>query len=363
MYKMKIHRKFELNSLILPAVIFLVSSGFVFSQSEKNKQAVKHNIEKSVVAPGFGAENGITSVFLGKAERINSGITVSKLVKTLHRRQSAAYGYVVPVNDLSVDLQNYASGKSQLAKSQEELSVSEKEFERERSLYENKLASSKDYLASKAAYLSDKADVNSAETNLKGLKSRIFEQWGKTISEWIFTGSGELNSLLSLKETLIQISPIPDNLNIIIPGWIKVTSPLDNDKTIDCKFVSAGRLANSQFQTTTLYYIAPASKLIGGMNLKAFLPVGKELKGVIIPSSSIVWYRGKAWVYVEGSGNRFSRVEVTTGNPVKTGFFIPVGTGILEPGNNIVTNGAQLLLSKELLPAQKQAGGDGEDND
>ncbi len=360
---MKNYLQFITGLPVYLIIILLASSGLIFSQSGNIKHGGKNNNMKKKDAAGAEFGNGAPSVFLSKAEQINSGITALKLVKTLHRAQSVAYGYVVPVKDLSGDLQNYASAKSQLAKSREDLSVSETNYDRERSLYENKLASNQDYLASKAAYLSDKADVDAAQSNLTSIKSRIIEQWGNKISGWIFNGSADLNSLMSLKTALIQISLLPENKGTEIPRNIKVIPPFDGGKPIDCKYVSAGHLANSQFQTITFYYIASSPSLNGGMNLKAFLPTGKESAGVIVPSSSIVWYKGVPWIYVETSGNNFTRTEIETVNPVKSGFFVPEEKVFLKPGVKAVTRGAQLLLSKELMPAQKQAGGDEEDND
>ena len=360
---MKICTKYIKHILIYLSIVLLASTSLVYSQSGEVKPEGKYNNEQKSSNTGVEVENGTTSVILSEAERINSGIIASKLLKTMHRAQSVAYGYVVPVNDLSGDFQNYASAKSQLAKSQENLSISEMNYDREKSLYENKLASRQDYLNSKAAYLSDKADVNAAQSNLTSIKSRITEQWGKTISGWIFNGSPDLTGLLSLKEALIQISLPNENKEIEIPRKIRILPPFNSDKTINCEYVSTGHLANSQFQTITLYYITSAASLNGGMNLKAFLPSGKELAGVIVPSSSIVWYRGESWVYVEKPGNKFTRIEIKTVNPLKSGFFVSETTGIIKPGSKVVTKGAQLLLSEELMPAQKQAGGDEEDND
>jgi len=58
-------------------------------------------------------------------------------------------------------------------------------------------------------------------------------------------------------------------------------------------------MANSQFQTKTLYYITPGISFSSGMNVKAFLPEGKDLPGVIVPSNAVVWYQGSAWIYEE----------------------------------------------------------------
>jgi len=158
----------------------------------------------------------------------------------------------------------------------------------------------------------------------------------------------------------IQISLPPNEMNIKTPASIFVQSTAGNGIRISCRFISAGHLASSQFQTKTLFYIASGASLSGGMNVKAFLPVGKNLNGVIVPATSIVWYQGKAWIYAEQLPNKFIRVEIDNDNPVDNGFFIPGTKGIINPGVTVVKNGAQLLLSEELAPAQgkQSSGGD-----
>ena len=215
---------------------------------------------------------------------------------------------------------------------------------------------------SQSAFLSGKADVNTALFNLSSQKSSILEQWGNNLSDWIFRGSSSLERLLSLKDVLVQISLPSYEMNIKTPASIFIQPPSGAGSRISCRFVSSGHLANSQFQTKTLYYIVSDASLSGGMNVKAFLPNGKKLAGVVIPATSIVWYKGKAWVYVEQFPNKFVRVEIDTDNAIDEGFFIPKNDGIINPGVTVVNSGAQLLLSQELTPAQGKQSNEGDDD-
>ena len=76
----------------------------------------------------------------------------------------------------------------------------------------------------------------------------------------------------------------------------------------------------------------------------AYLPIGPTVQGVMIPAAAVVWWQGKAWVYVQTDPNHFVRRELSTETPVPEGWF--VGTG-LAAGDSIVVRGAQLLLSEE----------------
>ena len=342
-------------------VVLLIAAGWILMQGKKDKSD-KVDEKTSATSSRIQVINGITNIVLSPSEQSESGITTIKLTQTLNQAQMIAYGYVVSIQDLSKDVQSFEAGKAQLAKSKESFSISQNNYERTKNLYDKKLASEQDFQSSQAAFLSDQADVNSASANLNSLRSSIVEQWGDKLSKWIFDGSPELQRLLNLDETLIQISLPNVEMSNQIPDEIIIQSPSESNKKITCRFVSAGHLANAQFQTKTLYYVVRGASLSSGMNVKAFLPSGGKLSGVVVPSESVLWYQGKAWVYGENLPNKFIRVQINTGNPSGSGFFIPQNKGTINPGVKIVKSGAQLLLSEELTPAQGRQTSEG-DND
>lgn len=100
------------------------------------------------------------------------------------------------------------------------------------------------------------------------------------------------------------------------------------------------------------FYMAPAQAgFLPGMNVRAYLPYGSPLKGLFVPTSAIVWWQGKAWVYVQKDSDQFIRREMAAQTPVKEGFFVRKG---LSAKDSIVVKGVQVLLSEE---ARAQAGG------
>ena len=78
------------------------------------------------------------------------------------------------------------------------------------------------------------------------------------------------------------------------------------------------------------------------------------MKGLIVPTSAVVWSEGKAWVYQQTAADHFTRRAVPTDIPVEKGFFVAEG---FSPGDKLVTRGAQALLSEELL-LHGQSGGE-----
>lgn len=71
---------------------------------------------------------------------------------------------------------------------------------------------------------------------------------------------------------------------------------------------------------------------------------GAAKEGVLIPYSAVVRSEGKTWVYRQIDGDKFSRREVGLGGTTGKGILTLSG---LKPGEHIVAEGAQLLLSEE----------------
>ena len=131
----------------------------------------------------------------------------------------------------------------------------------------------------------------------------------------------------------------------------------DNGLRANARFVSLAPKTDPRIQGISFLYIAPAqSGLLPGMNILAFLSSGSMVDGTNVPASSIVWWQGRAWIYVRTGPERFVRREIATDTPAPTSGYIVKGL----PGNaEVVTQGAQMLLSEEFR-SQIQVGEEAE---
>lgn len=90
-----------------------------------------------------------------------------------------------------------------------------------------------------------------------------------------------------------------------------------------------------------------------GLPITASVPTGAAAAGaVLVPSSATVQWEGLVWCFVERAPGQFSRVRVPTTTPLVDGWAV---RGDLNPGDRIVTAGAEQLLSEEFR-AQVQVG-------
>jgi len=58
----------------------------------------------------------------------------------------------------------------------------------------------------------------------------------------------------------------------------------------------------------------------------------------------VVWFANKAWAYRKLGADKFVRTQINTDIEAGNGWFNPTG---IKAGDEVVTSGAQLLLSEE----------------
>jgi biotin carboxyl carrier protein len=81
-----------------------------------------------------------------------------------------------------------------------------------------------------------------------------------------------------------------------------------------------------------------------GTAVVGFVPgAAASTPGVQVPVSGVVQWEGLAWVYVEQEPGKYLRTAVSTDRPVSGGWIV----SSLKPGERVVTQGAEQLLSEE----------------
>ncbi len=99
--------------------------------------------------------------------------------------------------------------------------------------------------------------------------------------------------------------------------------------------------------TTLLYEVPTAGRLIRpGTPVLAYIPApGGVRTGVAIPRAAVIRLVGKSWAYVRTDEEAFTRRELSDAHPMDETWFAIRG---FQPEDQVVTDGAQVLLSEEL---------------
>jgi len=330
-------------------IIALVGIGalLVWAFVEGRKElAMEQERERPVKAPPrVSTEGGESVVNLDQPTQKNSGLGVTPLKAVSHQEEIRAYGTVIDLQPL-VDLRNsFATAKAQVEKTQASLDASRKEYERVKALQDNRNISVKVFQAAEAAWHSDEASARAAETAHSVIEGTARQRWGGVLARWLFDNSKPFEQLMQRQDVLLQITLASGSTLSSAPRNARVQSP--KKKLISATLISPSPMTDPRIQGMSFFYLAPArpTDLLPGMNVLAYLPNGFQMQGVIVPAAAVVWWQGKAWIYVQKDAERFVRREISTETPVEDGWFVPKG---LSPDDRIVTSGAQQLLSEEL---------------
>jgi hypothetical protein len=275
------------------------------------------------------------------------------LTATASRTQVAAPAVVLSAHDLATFRNSYFAAQAQLEKSRIETGVARKEYARLKTLFEeNQNISEKSLQSAEGTLQAKEADVRYGEQQLNLQESVVRQDWGGVVTGWAVKGSPELQRVFDQQEALVQIT-IPPSATFAPPRAIALEIP--GGARTRASFVSPLPKVDARIQGQTFLYLTPVQPgLTPGMNLLARLPVGAPMKGLIVPTSAVIWSEGKPWVYQQTGADHFTRRAVATDVAVEEGFFVAQGFSV---GDKIVVRGAQALLSEELL-LHGQAGGE-----
>jgi hypothetical protein len=335
------------------SIKWLVALGFVllaasvllrtYAQIHNDPDPDEDQEEAITIPSRVSVINGQTVITVHPPTQKQMGIAVAPLRPVYMRREESAAATVLATEGLVMLRNSYIAAEAQLETAQAQLGVSQREYERLATLYnENQNTSQKALQAAQGIMQTDRAKLDAAQKGIEIASSAVRQSWGGAVASWVVHNSPELASVLSQKATLIQVS-LPPGTPFEKPREIRLSTP--NGSAASADYVSPFPQVDSRIQGISELYFGHAYPILEpGMYLTAHLPVGKRLRGVLIPPSAVVWWQGTAWVYEQASPIHFTRCAVPQDQPLGNGYFASSG---FAPGTRVVTQGAQVLLSEE----------------
>lgn len=368
---MKAGQKLKAVLMIIVLAGILAVVVWAFMQGRKEASTEKREAPAGA-PPRVSVQDGETVITLDKEIQARSGIAVEPLKPISHREEIRAYGSVLELQSL-VDLRRtlidlrrtlvdllsgYAMAKAQVEQNRANLAASSKQYERQKVLYEeDQNASARTFQAAEAAWLSDQAgfraaqealnasqkSIEAAEESLHALEDGARQQWGPVATRWLFENTSAYQRLIRQQDLLIQIT-LPAGMQVSSgPESVRVQTA--SGTVLSANLVSTSPRTDPRIQGMSFFYMAPAQAgFLPGMNVLAYLAFGAPVEGFLVPASAVVWWQGRAWVYVQKDEDQFVRREISSEAPVKEGFFVRKG---FSAEDRVVVKGAQLLLSIE----------------
>lgn len=337
--------KSALRIAIIAAITVTLAGVLVWAfRTGRSEQTAEDESDTPLEAPSRATQEAGTTVltFDERAQHAN-GIVVTPLRADRRSTEVQANGVVLQLQPL-LDLKSSSnSANMEIAKARAASQASLAEYKRLLGLNQaGQNASQKAVDSAKAASDSDAAVLQNAEQSLAVLNASIRLRWGAIIANWLGQGSPQLDALLAQNESLL-LATAPSRA-----GWsapVRATVSLPGGAHASARLIASLPQLDPRLQAPGYLYVVSAHPaLVPGTNLTLYLRAGPEKNGTIVPDSAVVWWKGRAWCYLEQSPGKFTRAEVSTTDPVSGGWFVPDG---VPAGGRVVTAGAQTLLSEE----------------
>ncbi|TXH74450.1 hypothetical protein [Thiobacillus sp.] len=325
--------------------------GFIEGRKESALEAER---ERPVQVPSrvLAQPDGIAVVF-DAATRKRADIAVAAVQTATRRGEVEALATVLPPQDL-IDLRNsYVAARSQVERARAAAQASRREYERVKALHGDEFnVSTKAMEAAQAQWQADEATARGGAEALEAAGRGARQKWGDVLAAAVADNATSFRRLAEGREVLLRVAAPAGAALPKPPATARVAASDGSFRS--ATLVSPSPQADPRIQGPTFFYAAPARGLLPGTTLTAYLPIGAERNGAIVPADAVVWWQGKAWYYVQSAPDRFVRRELGDATPVDEGWFVPA-----LPSLQVVVRGAQTLLSEELR-SQIQVGEEGQ---
>ncbi len=296
--------------------------------------------------PAGQTVNGETVVVVSPEAQRASHIEEAPLAAVTSQSGISAYATVIDLQPL-FDLRNrLASARADVDTFTAQAASSRTQYQGSRTLYaDDRNVSLKTLQAAQSAMQSDDAKLQSARVTLNGLDGAMRQQFGDALANAAAAPASKLFQRLQAGQSVVLRVTLPSSFGTMPPERIAVDTA--DGRTVPAQRLSASPLADPAVQGSPWLYVADAA-LPANLRTSARVPTSNQaVSALLIPEQAVVWYGGQTWTYVRTAPERFTRRYVLAGSEGDHGFMVTSG---FHAGDQIVTQGAQLLLSEELKP-------------
>lgn len=334
----------------LVALVMALVAGVIYLGRDEYHQLSRDNGEAIGSQTSADELVGPGRLKIGEAERRASGIEVATL-------EAADAGELVDVQGVVVDLRplmearaRYATQSAEIRALRSAANAARVEAERARALFrDDRNVSERAMQMAEAESRAAAERLAAVETTLRGQVDTLRATWGSTLADMaVNAGSAGFTPLARGDEVLVQVT-LPYESEATAANRPLTLAPVGGQSRTRARLVSAAPIAGVGGAVGAAYfYRAPAAGLRVGNRVVGHLTgAGGSSTGVVVPERAVVWFAARPWIYVrdEKEADIFERTSVSATRLVQGGWFNAAG---LEPGQEIVVTGAQLLLSEEL---------------
>ncbi len=341
--------------LIVLLVWFLVFVGKDEFENASRENETGFN-SRTLLAANKAEDKGAATLMLSTASQQQSGIKTSRLVSTPYQASTASFASVESIDGLLELRTRYLAARADADVIRSSMASKQQNVKRLQLLnQDDKNVSDSTVQEAQASLHAEQAKLTASNTLARGIHDSMQQQWGATLALWATQTdpNGSFQSLTQYQSVLLKVT-LPFDLSPDHKTLLQVAQ-IGGQALAKASLVSDAPQADSTLQGKTYFYLAPAKNLRTNMRVSARLDSQNQVKaGVIVPHEAVVWFANQAWVYQklrtdQAATDKFVRrlisTEIEIESPSMSGWYNTAG---LTAGDELVSRGAQLLLSEEL---------------
>lgn len=295
--------------------------------------------------------DGETAVIVSPAAQRASHIAVSPLAVTNVAPTCLAYATVIDLQPLFDLAGRLAAAQADVDTFSAEAGNSHAQYARSRTLFDDdRNISRKSLQDADAAMRAGDAKLHSARATLDALGATLRIQFGDALAGAATGSAPDLLRRLQTGRAAVLRVTLPAGEADEAPPAITADAP--DGRAVAAQRLSASPSVDPAVQGEPWLYVTTRA-FPAGMRTSAHIPATRKpaAASLVIPRRAVLWYGGQTWAYVKTAPDRFVRRLVRaapTSNDDDRGDVVV--TDGFHAGDEVVTEGAQLLLSEELKP-------------
>ena len=326
--------------LVLSVVILILVWALAWMGRDEFQHA--HEDDDKIAAVDRPHVDG-NAVLIDEEAQKQAGITVEELKEAKYAASQNFTGMVVDLHALVEARQRLQSLSAQLTAAQAQLLQRRSDVTRTQGLYdEGRNASKRDLEATRAALATQEQQEIALQAEIRSVIDGVRMQWGDAFANHLADKDGLVARVISHQVEIVQFA-MPYGSRPDKQSWRVDVSNAGHGDGVQAFLVGAAAQSQPGLQGANWLLSMPPSGAGAGTRVRVLSQQGKTQKGVFVPTTAMIRFAGKNWVYMKIDEERFERLALPVDRPIGEGFF----TDAFEVRDKLVTSGAQLLLSEE----------------
>ncbi|MFQ5926178.1 MAG: efflux RND transporter periplasmic adaptor subunit [Terriglobia bacterium] len=322
-------------------------------------EARAYKLRRTILLPGT-VEARTSSVLASEVE----GLVVELRAREGNRVKEGQVLARLRTTHLELELQGaQASHKEATAR----LKLAEKNMERARELHQSKIFSQQqlddqlyeynawqgrcDQLEAQIARIEHDIERATIRAPFAGVVVREHTEVG----EWVSEG-GSVVELLALDELEIRVE-VPERYfrNLRIGARARVTFEALPGRAVSGRVLSVIPQADARARTfpAKVRVRNPRRRIGVGMLAQVSFPVGGNYTATLVPKDAVVTRGERKFIYLLNGDSTVSEVAVETGTGL--GSWIAINSGVVKPGQRVITRGNERLFPGQVVRGQPLA--------